>query len=151
MVQKRAGSARWIQDSDALERLASLQTDFSRRNSPLQPVSIEHLLDHHARQPTGCVEVPKDVSIRFSAKRFVANAQHIAPTAAPVAALNGVPEVFRPLHAFLSVGWSGLFRQRVGEFKVDSATSLNYRPRGLYRNSMSSSSRLLLVPYLCCG
>ena len=49
------------------------------------------------------------------------------------------------------VGWSGLFRQRVGEFKVDSATSLNYRPRGLYRNSMSSSSRLLLVPYLCCG
>ena len=29
----------------------------------------------------------------------------------------------------LGVGWSGLFRQPVGEFKVDSATSLNYRPR----------------------
>ena len=49
------------------------------------------------------------------------------------------------------VGWSGLFRQLVGEFKVDSATSLNYRPRRLYRNSLPSSSRLFLVPYLCCG
>ena len=48
-------------------------------------------------------------------------------------------------------GWSGLFRQPVGEFKVDSATSLYYRPRGLNRNSMRSSSRLVLVPYLCWG
>ena len=38
--------------------------------------------------------------------------------------------------------WSGLFRQPVGEFKVDFATSLNYRPSGLYRDSMPSSSRL---------
>ena len=29
----------------------------------------------------------------------------------------------------LEVRWSGAFRQPVGELKVDSATTLNYRPR----------------------
>ncbi len=39
--------------------------------------------------------------------------------------------------------WSDVFGPLVGEFKVYSATTLNYRPQGLYLNLRSSSSCLL--------
>lgn len=39
--------------------------------------------------------------------------------------------------------WSDVFRPLVGEIKVDSATTLNYRPQWLYLKAGSSSSRLL--------
>ena len=46
-------------------------------------------------------------------------------------------------------GWSALISRLVGDLGLDSAATLNYRPRLLYPNSRQSSSRL--PPRYPCG
>jgi hypothetical protein len=53
---------------------------------------------------------------------------------------DGSSATSHPGNGERTLRWSGLFRQLIGDFKVGSATPLNYRPIGLYLTVKSSSS-----------